>query len=47
MTFYFALEKISYFNKNKLDEFWVIWAVFYTWLIQNDIQLDVRKEDLS
>lgn len=45
MTFYFALEKISYFTKNKLDKFWVVWSVFYTWLCQNDIQIDGWKKD--
>ena len=28
MTFYLALEKISYTTKNKLDKFWKIWSIF-------------------
>lgn len=36
ITFYFVHEKINCFIKNKLV------ALFYSWLVQNDIQLDVK-----
>ena len=36
MSFNFALEKISYFTKNKLDNFWKIWHIFYSYLEQNE-----------
>lgn len=47
ITSYFALKKISSFSKNKLDKFWVILDVFFSWLVQRHIQLDIWKEDLS
>lgn len=41
VTFYMALEKISYFTKNKIDRFWKsIWKVFYNFLENGNIRSD-------
>ena len=47
MTFYFALEKISYTTKNKLDRFWKIWEVFCKFLEKNDMEVDGWNEELD
>ena len=47
MTFYFALEKISYTTKNKLNKFWKIWEVFCEFLEKNDIEVDGWNEELD
>ena len=40
MTFYLALEKISYTTKNKLDKFWKIWSVFFNFFENNSMDVD-------
>ena len=32
-----ALERISYFTKNKMNTFWKIWGIFYDYLKRNNI----------
>ena len=48
MSFNFALEKISYFTKNKLDKFWKIWHIFFFTIIWNRMRgLGVRANPNS
>lgn len=47
MSFYLALEKISYMVKNKLDKFWKIWKVFCNFLDKNDIEVDCWNDELT
>lgn len=47
MSLNVALEKISYFAKNKLDKFWEIWHIFYNYLEQNEIQIDAWTNKLN
>ncbi len=47
MSFYFALEKISYTSKNKLNNFWKIWKFFGDFLEKNDIEVDGWNDELN
>ena len=40
MCFYFALERISYTTKGKLDKFWKIWYIFRDFLENNNIEVE-------
>ena len=40
MCFYFALERISYTTKGKLDKFWKIWYIFSDFLENNNIEVE-------
>ena len=40
-----ALEKISYFAKNKIDKFWSIWKIFYDYLEQNNIVVETLDNE--
>lgn len=47
MVFNFALEKISYATKNRLDKFNEIWTLFFDFLQKNNIPIDGWKDDIS
>ena len=47
VTSYLALEKISYFTKNRIDRFWSIWKVFHNFLENEGIQSDGGSDDLN
>ena len=44
VTSYLALEKISYFTKNRIDRFWSICKVFYNFLENEGIRNDGSDE---
>ncbi len=47
MTSCLALEKITYFLKNKLHVFWSIWKVFYDFLESLDGDSFVELMDIE
>lgn len=47
MSFYLALEKISYTAKNKLDKFWNVWKVYCNSLEKKDIEVDDWNDELN
>jgi len=47
MTSHLALEKITYFLKNKPDIFWSIWKVFYNFLESLDGDSFVELMDIE
>ena len=47
MTSYLALEKISYFTKNRIDSFWSIWKAFYNFLENEGIRSEGGSDEVN